>query len=79
MNRAALRKEFLTLRGHLTLVGAPIAVIMTLIELYEAYIRGWLTWPFALRTIVFMALSGATVGGFLWYTGTRPYLRRSKQ
>lgn len=79
MDRATLRKEFLTLRGHVVMLGAPFAAILIPIELHDAHVGRWLTWAFAFRTVAGEDFCGALVGAIVWYTATRPYLKRTKQ
>lgn len=79
MDQATLRKKFLSLRGHLIMLGVPIAALLLLTDLIEAYQGRWLTWSFVFRMAMIRLLAGTLIAVLGWYAVTRPYLNRSRQ
>ena len=79
MNQSKLRGAFLTLRGHIVMLGVPFAVTMSVIELLQLHDADWLTLGTVLRTVVGCFVAGAAFAALVWFAATRPLLRKSRK
>jgi hypothetical protein len=77
MTRTQFRYFFLTLRGHLVVIGGPIAIVSTIFFCFDAYSRHELSLRLALRLFVSFAFAGIITGIFGWYCVMRPAVKRN--
>ncbi|MFT3906625.1 MAG: hypothetical protein QM718_10005 [Steroidobacteraceae bacterium] len=75
MNRAALRAFFLSLRGHLVMLGLPLFVICSAWMLQKAHDEQWLTPESGFKIVVSFIAAAIVTSAAVWYLVIRPVVR----
>jgi hypothetical protein len=76
MNRTKLKKAFLTLSGHVVVLGGPFFIAETAYFTQQAYDEHWLSWASGLRIAAGFLAGGLIAGATVWFFITRPLVRR---
>lgn len=72
------RGFFLSLKGHVVIIGTPLFVMLSITSLWVNYSAGTLTPMWAIRVLIVTAVFAPIMATMIWYLVTRPFIGTKK-